>query len=49
MQTDELLVFEACGFNLVWTNPIDVNTSVQPEGVNLPGPTRGMSPGWARS
>jgi hypothetical protein len=49
LQTDELLVAEACGLNLVWTDPIDMNTSVQPEGIDLPSPTRGMSPGWVSS
>ena len=47
--SNTLLVFEACGLNLVWTDPIDMNTSVQPEGINLPSPKRGMSPGWVSS
>ena len=47
--SNTLLVFEACGRNLVWTDPIDMNTSVQPEGINLPSPKRGMSPGWVSS
>ena len=44
-----LMVVEACGLDIVWTEPRDVNIDTQPEGVNLPSPTPGMSPGWVSS
>ncbi|WP_373653482.1 DUF1559 domain-containing protein [Schlesneria sp. DSM 10557] len=44
-----MLVVEACGLNIVWTEPRDVNVDTQPEGINLPSPTPGLSPGWASS
>ncbi len=36
---------EGCGLNIVWTEPRDADTSVNAIGVNLPGATRGESPG----
>ena len=44
-----IMVVEACGLTIVWTEPRDVNIDSQPEGVNLPSPTPGMSPGWVSS
>ena len=44
-----LMVVEACGLDIVWTEPRDVNIDSQPVGVNLPSPTPGMSPGWVSS
>ena len=44
-----ILVVEACGLDIVWTEPRDVNIDSQPEGINLPSPTPGRSPGWISS
>lgn len=40
-----LLVVEACGRNIVWTEPRDVDVSDEAIAVNTPGEQRGMSPG----
>lgn len=44
-----LLVVEACGAQIVWTEPRDVNIASQPAGVNLNGNQRGHSAGWLSS
>jgi prepilin-type processing-associated H-X9-DG protein len=44
-----LLVVEACGAQIVWTEPRDVNVGSQPTGVNLNGNQRGHSAGWLSS
>ena len=44
-----IMVVEACGLDILWTEPRDVNIDSQPEGINLPSPTPGMSPGWVSS
>lgn len=36
---------EAPGLNIVWTEPRDIDTATQPIGINLPGNSRGHSPG----
>ena len=43
------LVIEACGMNIVWTEPRDIDTAAQFPGVNRPSMTRGSSSGWASS
>jgi hypothetical protein len=40
-----IAIVEACGRNIVWTNPDDVNVSVLPVGVNRPGLAKTMSEG----
>jgi hypothetical protein len=40
-----IAVVEACGRNIVWTNPRDVDVSVIPMGVNRPGLAETMSEG----
>lgn len=44
-----LLVVEACGSSIIWTEPRDVDTAVSPIGINLPGSVRGQSGGLASS
>jgi prepilin-type processing-associated H-X9-DG protein len=43
------LVVEACGLNIVWTEPADVDTARHPVGVNLPGKTGRDSPAMLSS
>jgi prepilin-type processing-associated H-X9-DG protein len=40
-----LLVVEACGQQIVWTEPWDVKTGEAPAGINLPGVAKGRSAG----
>jgi hypothetical protein len=40
-----IAIVEACGRNIVWTNPRDVDVSVIPVGVNRPGLAETMSEG----
>ena len=47
--TQTLLVVEACGAQIVWTEPRDVDVSVQPTGINLKGNAPGHSAGWLSS
>lgn len=44
-----LLVVEACGLDIVWTEPRDVPVDSAPVGINLPGTARGTSPGLLSS
>ena len=44
--SNTLLVVEACGSQIVWTEPRDVDAASQPTGINLNGATRGQSAGW---
>lgn len=44
-----LLVVEACGAQIVWTQPRDVDIKSQPTGINLHGNQRGHSAGWLSS
>ena len=47
--SNTLLVVEACGAQIVWTEPRDVDVSVQPTGINLKGNAPGHSAGWLSS
>ena len=47
--SNTLLVVEACGSQIIWTEPRDVDVGVQPTGVNLNGNTPGQSAGWLSS
>jgi hypothetical protein len=47
--SNTLLVVEACGARIVWTDPRDVNIQTQPAGINLNGPRSGESAGWLSS
>lgn len=40
---------EACGMNIVWNEPRDVDVAQVSAGINLPGKTRGTSDGWLSS
>ncbi len=44
-----LLVVEACGLDIVWTEPRDVPVDSASVGINLPGTARGTSPGLLSS
>jgi hypothetical protein len=44
--SNTLLVVEACGSQILWTEPRDVDAGVQPTGINLDGVKRGQSAGW---
>jgi prepilin-type processing-associated H-X9-DG protein len=44
-----LMLTEACGQQIVWTEPRDVDMSVSPIGINLDGEVEGRSPGVASS
>jgi prepilin-type processing-associated H-X9-DG protein len=44
--SNTLFVVEACGAQIVWTEPRDVDVAFQPTGVNLNGPKKGTSSGW---
>lgn len=47
--SNTLLIVEACGAQIVWTEPRDVNVDSQPAGINLSGDHRGNSVGWLSS
>ena len=47
--SNTLLVVEACGAQIVWTELRDVDVSVQPTGINLKGNAPGHSAGWLSS
>lgn len=40
-----MMVVEACGHNVVWTEPRDLDVETVPLGINLPGARRGESAG----
>jgi prepilin-type processing-associated H-X9-DG protein len=44
--THTMLMGEACGANIVWNEPRDIDVARERPGVNLPGKTRGTSGGW---
>lgn len=44
-----LMVVEACGAQIVWTEPRDVNCVSQPTGINLSGTSPSQSSGWISS
>ena len=44
-----LMVVEACGAQIVWTEPRDVNCVAQPTGINMNGTSPGQSSGWISS
>ena len=44
--SNTLLVVEACGSQIVWTEPRDVDAASQPTGINLNGAKPGQSAGW---
>ena len=44
-----LLLVEASGSQIVWTEPRDVNIATQPTGINLKGSRPGYSAGWLSS
>ncbi len=39
------IVAEACGLNIIWTEPRDIDLATTPIGINLPGDAPGHSPG----
>lgn len=41
-----MLIGEACGANIVWNEPRDIDVARERPGVNLPGKSRGTSSGW---
>ncbi len=43
--SNTLLVLEACGQQIVWTEPRDLEVGTTPVGINLPGASEGESPG----
>ena len=47
--SNTLLVVEACGAQIIWTEPRDVNVDTQPTGINLKGTRPGTSAGWLSS
>lgn len=47
--TNTLLIVEACGAQIVWTEPRDVDMASQPTGINLNGTKPGQSAGWLSS
>ncbi|MBS0201788.1 MAG: DUF1559 domain-containing protein [Planctomycetes bacterium] len=47
--SNTLMVVEACGAQIVWTEPRDVNCAVQPTGINRNGTRPGESSGWMSS
>jgi prepilin-type processing-associated H-X9-DG protein len=47
--TNTMLLGEACGLNIVWNEPRDIEVGTLPAGVNLSGKTPGTSDGWLSS
>ena len=47
--SNTLLVVEACGAQIVWTEPRDVDVASQQTGINLKGIKPGQSAGWMSS
>lgn len=47
--SNTLLLVEASGSQIVWTEPRDVNVATQPTGINLKGTRPGHSAGWLSS
>ena len=47
--SNTILVVEACGAQIVWSEPRDVNIADQPAGINLKGLRPGHSKGWLSS
>ena len=47
--SNTLLVVEACGTQIVWTEPRDVDVAAQPTGINLKGAKPQQSAGWLSS
>lgn len=47
--SETLLAVEACGQQIVWTEPRDVDVAKLPIGINLPGESRGRSHGLISS
>ena len=47
--SNTLLVVEACGAQIVWTEPRDVDVAAQPTGINLKGAKPQQSAGWLSS
>jgi hypothetical protein len=43
------ILTEACGLNIIWTDPRDVDLATAPIGINLPGDAPGRSPGVVSS
>lgn len=43
--SNTLLILEACGTNIIWSEPRDIDVLNTPFGVNLPGPSKGLSSG----
>jgi prepilin-type processing-associated H-X9-DG protein len=44
-QAQTLLVGEACGLGIIWTEPRDADVSVDEIGINRPGPAQDRSAG----
>lgn len=47
--SNTIMVVEACGAQIVWSEPRDVNVADQPVGINLNGSRSGHSNGWLSS
>lgn len=47
--SNTLLIVEACGAQIIWTEPRDVSIGSQPAGINLKGSAPGNSAGWLSS
>jgi hypothetical protein len=43
--SNTLLIMEACGTNIIWSEPRDIDVLGTPFGVNLPGRSKGLSNG----
>ncbi len=43
--SNTLLILEACGTNIIWSEPRDIDVLNTPLGVNLAGPSKGLSSG----
>ena len=47
--SNTFLAVEACGSQILWTEPRDVDVATQPAGMNLKGNSPGQSAGWISS
>ncbi len=47
--SNTLQIVEACGQEIVWTEPRDIDVQRDPAGLNLKGPAKTKSPGWGSS
>jgi len=47
--SDTIMIVEACGFPVIWTQPRDIDLAVQTPGINLNGSKPNESDGWISS